>query len=154
MTNRVKRIEDFLASRDLRPNVKHWLTKISREIERHWKKVTEKWPEPWSFEQGGIELLDGEIVFGDGTRLKARLSLWCRYRFGPSDLSDLGRSRGGSRGQSVPFHLGCEPDRNSDSGTTIRIRACVRVRCSSQFGHETNPPGEAVRIPQNLATRG
>jgi hypothetical protein len=86
----VKRIDEFLATDELRPNVEHWLKKIAHEIKENWKKVTVKWPEPWSHEHGTIEELEGAIVLSNGTRLNARLSLWCRYRSGPSDLSAWG----------------------------------------------------------------
>ncbi len=115
----VKRIDDFLASRELKPNVRHWLKKVAREIERHWRKVTERWPEPWSFEQGGIELLDGEIVLGDGTRLKARLSLWCRYRSGPSDFLAWG---------GVAYEFEREP---SPQGDEFRIEIQISGRPSA-----------------------
>ena len=72
------------------PNARHWLAKVSEEINTNWKKVTGKWPEPWSHEQGTIEKLDGVIILGNGTRLNAKLSLWCRYRSGPSDLGEWG----------------------------------------------------------------
>jgi hypothetical protein len=90
---------------DLRPNVRHWLQKISREIVKQWKKATEKWREPWTHEQGSIEILDGEIVFADGKRLKARFSLWFRYRSGPSDLNTWGGVAEYSQSQ-FPSHLG------------------------------------------------
>ena len=86
------RIEGFLATKTLRPNARHWLTKIYGEIKKNWNKATDKWPEPWSHEQGAIEELDGVIVLSNGTRVNARLSLWCRYRSGPSDLWRVGGS--------------------------------------------------------------
>ncbi|NQT15997.1 MAG: hypothetical protein HQ582_24795 [Planctomycetes bacterium] len=86
----VRRIESFMATGDVRPHVRHWLEKMCKEIRKNWKKTTDKWSGPWSHELGRIERLDGEIILGDGTRRTAKLSLWCRYRFGPSDLSEWG----------------------------------------------------------------
>lgn len=83
-------IEDFLAGQDLQPNVVHWLAKIVEELRKNWKKTTEKWPGPWSHEPGTIEDVNGEIVFGDGTRNPASFSLWCRHRSGPSNRTSWG----------------------------------------------------------------
>ncbi len=84
-----RRIEAILSTQTLRPNARHWLTKVLGEIKKNWKKVTNKWPEPWSHEQGTIEELDGVIVLGNGTRVNAKLSLWCHCS-GPSDLGEWG----------------------------------------------------------------
>ncbi len=103
-----QRIEAFVVTHTLRPNAVHWLRKIVGEIKKNWKKVTEKWPKPWSREQGTIEELDGVIVLSNGTRLTARLSLWCRYRSGPSDLGEWG-GVAEDVNRMFPFHLGKDP---------------------------------------------
>jgi hypothetical protein len=85
-----RRIEKFLGNTDLRPNVRHWLRRVASEIRKGWKKVTDKWPEPWSHEPGTVDHLDGALVLSTGTRVNAKLSLWCRFRSGPSDLGEWG----------------------------------------------------------------
>jgi len=104
----VNRIEEFVATHKLRPHVKHWLKKTADEIRKHWKKVTDKWPEPWSHEQGSIEELHGTIVLPDGKRFDAKLSLWCRYRFGQSDLSAWG---GVAEEVDLPFRFPFDVER-------------------------------------------
>lgn len=86
----VRHIEKFLRTEDLPPHIRQWLERISKGVNQSWKKTTEKWPGPWSHAHGTIEELDGEIVFDDGTRRSAKLSLWCRYRSGPSEHSAWG----------------------------------------------------------------
>jgi hypothetical protein len=86
----VRRIEAVLPTQAFRPNARHWLRKIASEIKMNWKKVTDKWPEPWAHEQGMIEELNGAIVMRNGTPVNAKLSLWCRVRSGPSDLGAWG----------------------------------------------------------------
>ncbi len=86
----VAKIEEFLATHEIRPNVRHCLQKVISETKENWKKATEKWPEPWSTEQGVLEELDADFLVQDGTPQPARLALWCRYRSGPSNLSEWG----------------------------------------------------------------
>ena len=104
----IKRIGDFVATRSLSPHVKHWLKKIAGDTAKRWKKITDKWPEPWSHEQGSIEELDGEIVLPDGSRLDVKLSLWCRNRIGQSDLSSWG---GVAEKAEMPIRYGLNADR-------------------------------------------
>ena len=86
----ISRIEKFVDTRSLRPHVGHWLEKTANDIKNRWKKVTDKWPEPWANEQGSIEELEGEIVLPEGKHLVVKLSLWCLHRRGQSDLSSWG----------------------------------------------------------------
>lgn len=87
----VRRIDDFLKeNRTLWPNIRHWLKRTRDDIWKNWKKTTEKWKEPWSHEEGKIEVLNGDLIRADGSRTAARLSLWCRYSSGPSGLGDWG----------------------------------------------------------------
>lgn len=104
----IKQIEEFVATRSLRPHVKHWLKKTTGDIKKRWKKVTDKWPEPWSHEQGSIEELNGAIVLPEGKRVDVKLSLWCRRRTRQSDHISWG---GVAEEADTPLPFGANTDR-------------------------------------------
>jgi len=105
-------LEEFIATTDLRPNVRHWLEKVVKETEKNWKLATEKWPEPWSTQRGAIEQIDGVITGPECEPRSVRLFLFCQYRTAPSNLGEWGGVAEFTDGRSS-FAF--------DPGTTVEI---------------------------------
>jgi len=80
-------IENFLEKNILRSHVGHYLEKLHKAIKKNWKKVTDKWPDPWTHESGFIEEVEAKIIPGMHP-LEVSLKLSCRYRRSPSNRSD------------------------------------------------------------------
>ena len=60
---------------DVPPNVRHWYTRVLKDLERQWKETTRKWPDPWLPWRGSIEKLSGSFAVGERT-YPAQFSLW------------------------------------------------------------------------------
>lgn len=56
------------------PHVRLWLEHICNEIDKRWRKVTEKWPEPWLSWDGFVEEQDG-VIKSEGKEYSAHFSL-------------------------------------------------------------------------------
>jgi hypothetical protein len=97
-----RRLEQHLATPDLPPHVRHWLRRIVDGIEKQWRKVTEKWPEPWLGWGGTVEEVDGALVFDDSDRCDVRFSLWRKGRVSMSDRYSWG---GIIRSSSIPREI-------------------------------------------------
>jgi hypothetical protein len=71
------------------PNVRYWVTTVAKEVEKQWRKTTEKWPQasfPW---RGALENAEGTLTI-DGSKHAVRLSLWLKRRTSPDDVSSWG----------------------------------------------------------------
>jgi hypothetical protein len=79
------------ASEDPRlpPNVRFWLSRVAENLERQWKKTTERWPEPWKPWRGDLEHLQGTITIGDQSRV-VWMDLWHRRRRTQGEPSEWG----------------------------------------------------------------
>ena len=84
-------IRDHLRTKlDLPPHIRYWLRYIAEEMAKRWRKVTEKWPEPWLQWQGAIEEGNGRAIL-EGERVVAvRYSLWQRPGVDPSEKHSWG----------------------------------------------------------------
>jgi hypothetical protein len=83
------KIDDFLESRcPMLPNVGHYLEKTVKAIRRNWKKETEKWPEPWSYEMCIVETAKGQLLIPGYNPFNATFTLRCRHRKSPSELGE------------------------------------------------------------------
>ncbi len=84
----IQSINSFVRDNRLSPNVGHYLNRLNKTIKKNWKKVTDKWPEPWEHEKGFIEDIKGTIVIPGTGALEVQLKMCCRYRKNPSKLND------------------------------------------------------------------
>ena len=53
--------EHLDGEKNLPPHVRYWFGQINKEMEKNWRKVTQKWPEPWVSMRGAIEEGKGKI---------------------------------------------------------------------------------------------
>lgn len=72
----VRAIRDHTSSHPLPPNVRNWLGEIEEGIEERWRKVTQKWPEPWLSWEGSIEEGHGSVILSGEHGIPVRYSLW------------------------------------------------------------------------------
>ena len=88
--NHKRRLEVHLATTDLPLHVRHWLRRLIKGIEKHWRDVTAKWPEPWFSWGGTVEELEGCLVFDNSPPINAHFSLWRKGQSSPSDRYSWG----------------------------------------------------------------
>lgn len=81
-------IKNFLEKGTFRPNVRHFLKRLHKTIKKNWKKVTDKWPAPWTHELGFVEEVEAKLIIPGIPSLDVNLKLSCRYRRNPSSRSD------------------------------------------------------------------
>jgi hypothetical protein len=79
-----------LRTQPLPLHVRHWYIVIAKGIQERWRKVTQKWPEPWLPWEGAIEEGEGEVVSGHRTVEDLRYSVWQQPGASPSELSSWG----------------------------------------------------------------
>lgn len=85
----IGRLADLAGARDLPPNVRHWLRRTAKELERRWRDAVRKWPEPMSPWSGALEEVDGTVA-ARGKAIPTRLSLWLRRQRDPDDVAGWG----------------------------------------------------------------
>jgi hypothetical protein len=73
-----------LQTRKLPPHIRYWLQQIIKGISERWRKVTQKWPEPWLAMEGIIEEGKGEIEVSGGQELQVNYTLWQKPAATPS----------------------------------------------------------------------
>lgn len=76
-------------SGDLPPSVRFWLSRVRDGVERRWKDVTQKWPEPWYARPGNLEAFTGTIRTDNHATPVAGI-LWLVHGEHPSELSSWG----------------------------------------------------------------
>ena len=90
----IERLADLAGGADPPPppNVRHWLGRALKAVEKHWKKSVQEWPEPWLPWSGSLEEVDGTVSLAGATRptRPTRLSLWLRRRRDPADAAGWG----------------------------------------------------------------
>jgi hypothetical protein len=76
-------------SAEISPNIRHWLSQIVAQLEKEWRKITKKWPDPVVAYSGTIEEANGSMLLGKKS-LEVRFSLWLRPAQRPSEFSSWG----------------------------------------------------------------
>lgn len=69
-------LRNHLANHSLLPNVRFWLEQIVKGIDEHWRKVTQKWPDPWLSWEGAIEEIQGTVMMSNRRAVPVNCSLW------------------------------------------------------------------------------
>lgn len=82
-------LRDLQRERETPVNVKNWLKYLIEEIEKHWREVANKWPEPLLAWSGQLEEFESEFVLGH-RRLTSTISLWLRRQSDPTDTASWG----------------------------------------------------------------
>ena len=83
-------LRNHISSVDLPPNVRHWLSSILDRLEKNWKKVTQKWPDPWQDIKGAIEQGQGKLIIIPGKATDVGYTLWKEPAIGPGKIGDWG----------------------------------------------------------------
>jgi hypothetical protein len=85
-----RRILAELKAKQFPPHVKHWFFSIAKGIEEHWRKVTQKWPEPWLPWEGAVEEGEGKVVPPKGKAVQVQYSIWQHASPTPSEPPSWG----------------------------------------------------------------
>lgn len=93
-----RRILAELKTKQYPPHVKYWFFSIAKGIEEHWRKVTQKWPEPWLPWDGAVEEGEGKVVPPKGKAVQVQYSIWQHASPTPSKPSSWG-------GAAWPLHV-------------------------------------------------
>ena len=72
----IKAIQQHLGQTSLPPNVRFWLKSTVEEMEKYWRKTTQKWPEPWQDLRGTIEQGHGQLITSDGKAIEVQYQVW------------------------------------------------------------------------------
>ncbi|TWT84937.1 hypothetical protein CA13_64180 [Planctomycetes bacterium CA13] len=83
-------IKQFVESSSLSIGARNILKRAKKQLEKQWKQTTAKWPEPWSHEEGEIDLVDGLFVLEDGTKISGAMTLWRKHRYDQSEKYSWG----------------------------------------------------------------
>jgi hypothetical protein len=86
----LRTIRADIKTRPLSPHMKHWLRQILKDLDEHWRKVTEKWPDPWWPLEGAIEEGQGTIELIEGKDFPVRYTLWKQPAPTPSQKHEWG----------------------------------------------------------------
>ena len=55
--------------------MRYWIRQILEEMAENWKKVTQKWPDPWAEMRGAIERGEGKLII-DKREIEVQYSIW------------------------------------------------------------------------------
>lgn len=79
------RLNHHIANETLPPNVRYWLRRIYKNLEKKWKQKTQKWPDPWIDLSGMIEIGSGKLRTGTQV-IDVQYSINLRAAAEPSEL--------------------------------------------------------------------
>ena len=85
----IERLTRHMQSERLPSNVRHWLKLIKDGLEKRWREVTQKWPEPWLTWKGTIEEGQG-VIRAHGYEISANYTLWKQPAPTPTGLHKWG----------------------------------------------------------------
>ena len=123
-----QRLQEHLETTDLPPHVQHWLGRLLEGIEKQWREVTKKWPEPWLGWGGTVEEVDGQLLFGEASGIEVHFSLWRKERASPSDRTSWGAV---IRSSSIGFQHAFVPSPH------ITLRIPGRTDATAVLGQST-----------------
>lgn len=70
-------LHNYLSKNHLPSNIRFWIRKhIIEKLENNWKKVTQKWPEPWLDSSGAIERGTGRLTLPSTESIDVQYSVW------------------------------------------------------------------------------
>ena len=82
---------EHLTNRQLSLNVRFWISKhILESLENNWKKVTEKWPEPWVDSHGSIQRGKGKLIISPEKSVDVQYSIWFNSAMTPAEKHSWG----------------------------------------------------------------
>jgi len=72
----IKRLRSNLNTQIHPPHIKHWYRLLIEDLDKRWRKVTQKWPDPWTSWKGAIEEGIGIVITQNGERITVHYSIW------------------------------------------------------------------------------
>jgi hypothetical protein len=82
-------LSEFARLPEIPPNVRHWIRRVVKDLEKQWRETTRKWPNSWRPWSGRMEVVMGELSVGN-FRMQGRIHLWWRPSETTSDLPTWG----------------------------------------------------------------
>jgi hypothetical protein len=76
--------------KNLPPNVRYWINRLIKSMKTNWRKVTDKWPDPWFAWDGIIEQGQGKAIVSENEIIDIEYSVWQQRASRPSDTSKWG----------------------------------------------------------------
>ena len=148
----INQIQDFIESENLKPNVFHFLQRLTKTIKKNWKKVTDKWPEPWGHETGVLEETTGTLIIEGREPLEVKLSLRCQHRRGPSDLSEWSaRAVAKEHAVTWPFQMTQDPVELHIEGRTAGIAHVYGMRWQNDNSQAVFTLGGTGEFPTEVS---
>ena len=87
----LEELDKYLRSETLLPNVEFWLSdQIYKPLEQNWKKVTNKWPQPWFDSHGLLQRGKGKVIIDSKETVDVEYSLWFNPASSPSEKASWG----------------------------------------------------------------
>jgi hypothetical protein len=82
---------DYLKTKQISPNVHFWLLEqILQPLQQNWKKVTDKWPQPWFDSHGLIQRGEGKVRIDSKEDIEVEYSLWFNPATTPAEKYSWG----------------------------------------------------------------
>jgi len=89
----LEELDKHIRSATLLPNMEFWLSdQIYKLLEQNWKKVTNKWPQPWFDSHGLLQRGKGKVFIDSKDAIEVEYSLW----FNPASAPTAKASWGGT----------------------------------------------------------
>jgi hypothetical protein len=84
-------LSKYLQSEPLLPNMEFLLyDQIYKPLEQNWKKVTNKWPQPWFDSHGLLQRGKGKVIIDSKGAIDVEYSLWFNPASAPSEKASWG----------------------------------------------------------------
>ena len=80
----LRELRKHIHANDLPPNVRFWLTEISRELDKNWQKTMREWPQPWVTYEGQVMEGHGAVIASDGKETPVEYTIWHKPASAPS----------------------------------------------------------------------
>ena len=82
---------EHLTQKQLPPNVHFWIgEQILEPLKNNWRKVTQKWPEPWTESSGALERGTGKLIIDADEITDIQYSIWLDSATTPRELHSWG----------------------------------------------------------------
>jgi len=86
----IQALREHLAQNPHPPNLRYWIRQILEDLEKNWRKKTQKWPAPWFAWEGTIEVGQGTAQTSNSETTEVNYSVWYQPAPTPSELGDWG----------------------------------------------------------------
>lgn len=75
---------------DLPPHIRYWIDRLIKTLDKNWRKITEKWPEPWFAWDGLIEQGKGKAIISENEIIAIEYSIWHQRASQPLEANSWG----------------------------------------------------------------